>query len=358
MKRNAPAYYYYSFGNLPPGGFYLGDCFDLLQGVESDSADMVLLDPPYGMDKDKEWDSFEGKAEYLDFMGRAFIQAQRVLRKNGTLGFWHNDLNKIAWLCEWLAANTDMRFATWGVLIKPTHRKKLWGCPGKGNTLRSWFNITEFCVFFVKAENSTAWNRTGLAAARLDMKNFGTLREYFHQLQEWTGATRRQIIQECGQAADHCFRWNSSQWLLPTRETYLKITAAFNCDAWQGYRTFDSLEAEQAELVKEYDEQIRAVDAARFVHNLDANHCNVWTTKEPQGQRKLHPCQKPLDVLERIISTHTNPGGLVVDFFAGSGTTGVAAIRTGRRYLLIEQNEKHHAAGAAWLENEKSRLCI
>ena len=62
--------------------------------------------------------------------------------------------------------------------------------------------------------------------------------------------------------------------------------------------------------------------------------------------------------MERIISTHTNPGGLVVDFFAGSGTTGVAAVRTGRAFLLIDSAEKHQAAGAAWIEKEKQKaLC-
>lgn len=126
-------YYYYDFGHLEPGRYYCGDSFQLLPAVESESADMVLIDPPYYMEKDKEWDTFDGKADYLAFMGRAFIQAQRILKPNGTMGFWHNDLQKIAWLCDWLEKNTDLRFATWGLWVKPTHRKKLWACPGPGN---------------------------------------------------------------------------------------------------------------------------------------------------------------------------------------------------------------------------------
>ena len=48
----------------------------------------------------------------------------------------------------------------------------------------------------------------------------------------------------------------------------------------------------------------------------------------------------------------------MVDFFAGSGSTGVAAVRTGRAFLLIDQDEKHQAAGAAWIEKEKQKaLC-
>lgn len=45
------------------------------------------------------------------------------------------------------------------------------------------------------------------------MNNFGPLREYFRAAQKYTGKTKKQIIDACGQAADHCFRWGSSQWL-------------------------------------------------------------------------------------------------------------------------------------------------
>ena len=156
-------WYYYDFSPLQPGRYYCGDCFQLLPAIESGTVDMVLIDPPYYMGKDKAWDCFEGRADYMAFMGRAFIQAQRILKENGTLGFWHNDLQKITWLCDWLERNTDMRFATWGIWVKPNHRRKIWVNPGTGNTLRSWFNIGEFCVFFVKGTAGTAWNKTGLA---------------------------------------------------------------------------------------------------------------------------------------------------------------------------------------------------
>ena len=190
------------------------------------------------------------------------------------------------------------------------------------------------------------------------MNNFGPLREYFRAAQKHIGKTKKQIIDACGQAADHCFRWGSSQWLLPTRETYLDIVAKFELDSWEGYRDFDSLLEEQARLVKQYDEQIQAADNARFVHNLDANHCNVWLSNEPTGVgHSIHPTQKPVDLLERAIRTHTKPGAVVCDFFAGSGSTGVAALKAGRRYILIEQSASYYEKGLAWLEETKSALC-
>jgi site-specific DNA-methyltransferase (adenine-specific) len=70
---------------------------------------------------------------------------------------------------------------------------------------------------------------------------------------------------------------------------------------------------------------------------------DVWwnTIVSPTGREKTgYPTQKPLRILERIVKVHSDPGDLVVDFFAGSGTTGEAAARHGRRYLLIDSNEE------------------
>ncbi len=68
---------------------------------------------------------------------------------------------------------------------------------------------------------------------------------------------------------------------------------------------------------------------------------DVWwhTIVSPTGKEKTgYPTQKPLGILERIVRVHSNPGDLVLDFFAGSGTTGLAAARNARRFLLIDQS--------------------
>ncbi len=65
-----------------------------------------------------------------------------------------------------------------------------------------------------------------------------------------------------------------------------------------------------------------------------------WQTIVPTTGRERtgYPTQKPLAILERIVRVHSNPGDLLLDFFAGSGTSGEAAARNGRRYLLIDNN--------------------
>jgi len=68
---------------------------------------------------------------------------------------------------------------------------------------------------------------------------------------------------------------------------------------------------------------------------------DVWwhTIVSPTGKEKTgYPTQKPLGILERIVRVHSNPGDTVLDFFAGSGTTGLAAAKNHRNYILIDQN--------------------
>ena len=68
---------------------------------------------------------------------------------------------------------------------------------------------------------------------------------------------------------------------------------------------------------------------------------DVWwqTIVSPNGREKTgYPTQKPIAILNRIVRVHSNPGERVLDFFAGSGTTGEAAVRNGRRAVLVDSN--------------------
>jgi site-specific DNA-methyltransferase (adenine-specific) len=65
-----------------------------------------------------------------------------------------------------------------------------------------------------------------------------------------------------------------------------------------------------------------------------------WHTIVPtNGKEKTgYPTQKPLGIIKRIINMHSKPGDLVLDFFAGSGTTGEAASLLDRKFILIDCN--------------------
>ena len=58
-------------------------------------------------------------------------------------------------------------------------------------------------------------------------------------------------------------------------------------------------------------------------------------------KNKFHPTQKPVELMEYLIKTYTNPLETVLDFTMGSGSTGVAAVNTGRRFIGIEMEGKY-----------------
>jgi site-specific DNA-methyltransferase (adenine-specific) len=65
-----------------------------------------------------------------------------------------------------------------------------------------------------------------------------------------------------------------------------------------------------------------------------------WHTVVPTSgpERTGYATQKPLGLVSRIVRVHSNPGDLLLDFFAGSGTLGEAAARLGRRFILVDNN--------------------
>jgi site-specific DNA-methyltransferase (adenine-specific) len=58
-------------------------------------------------------------------------------------------------------------------------------------------------------------------------------------------------------------------------------------------------------------------------------------------EKGLHPTQKPVEMMEYLIRTYTNKGDTVLDNTMGSGTTGVACVRTGRNFVGIEREEQY-----------------
>lgn len=66
---------------------------------------------------------------------------------------------------------------------------------------------------------------------------------------------------------------------------------------------------------------------------------NVWTDVNELFKGKIHPTEKPSRLAEIMIETSSNPGDLVLDMFGGSGSTGVAAQKLGRRSIIIEKSD-------------------
>lgn len=70
---------------------------------------------------------------------------------------------------------------------------------------------------------------------------------------------------------------------------------------------------------------------------------NVLRFDVDSGKNRVHPSQKPVALLEYLIRTYTRPGETVLDNSVGSGSTGVACVHTGRRFVGMEQDEQYFA---------------
>lgn len=86
------------------------------------------------------------------------------------------------------------------------------------------------------------------------------------------------------------------------------------------------------------------------------NPTNVWEIGRLNGnslERVGHPTQKPLNIIRRFVKSLSYPGSIVLDFFAGSGTSGRVCIEEGRHCILIDNNESSKIFFNKHLENMK-----
>ena len=89
---------------------------------------------------------------------------------------------------------------------------------------------------------------------------------------------------------------------------------------------------------KELSIEDRNIENYRYKHPSNILTYNK-ASKECNNVNRVHPTQKPVDLLEYLIKTYTNEGELVLDFTMGSGSTGVACVNINRKFIGIELDE-------------------
>jgi site-specific DNA-methyltransferase (adenine-specific) len=122
------------------------------------------------------------------------------------------------------------------------------------------------------------------------------------------------------------------QWTLPTAENYQWLRDLFG----PGFlaREYEDLRREYEDLRREYEDLRRP-----FNVTADVPYTDVWDKFPTVGRRPgKHPCQKPDAMMEHIVSASSRPGAGVLDPFMGSGATGLAAIKLGRRFIGMEMD--------------------
>jgi site-specific DNA-methyltransferase (adenine-specific) len=84
----------------------------------------------------------------------------------------------------------------------------------------------------------------------------------------------------------------------------------------------------------------------------------IWNCPIEPSKGRLHPTQKPLILMQALISDFTNRGETVLDCFAGSGSTGVAALTLGRKFIGCEATDKYFKIALRRIEAAREQLSI
>ena len=297
---------------------YLGDCIDILPTLPK--VDAVITDPPYYGVKENEWDNqWQSEAEFIGWAASVADLETGAMKANAS----------IYWFCSpQMAARIEVMMAerfsilnniTWD---KGGSRK---GSAGTGidvTALRKYWSASSERVIFAEAKgaDATAMDASGYEAACTSAKGniFGA---YMRDQFALAGVTNKQIAA--------LFRSKTggltgcvSNWLLglniPTAEQYHTIRSHLNGQY----------------LRREYEDLRRA-----FFATPVGEWGDVWRFQPERGQQ--HPTQKPLSMMLHITTTSSRLGDTILDPFMGSGTTGVAAIQLGRKFIGIEREPKY-----------------
>lgn len=107
------------------------------------------------------------------------------------------------------------------------------------------------------------------------------------------------------------------------------------------------------------DRPATGADSVAIAHRAGRKRWNgggkaaVWThdlAGDETGATRVHPTQKPLRLMRELVRLFSDPGEVILDPHAGSGTTGAAALLEGRRVILVERDPVHAATCVARME--------
>lgn len=269
---------YYQDGNVT---LFHGDAFDVTPTIEAGSVDAVITDPPYNIGK-AHWDNIP---DYQEWNNKWITQASNALKPEGAFWVFHSDPLVLANMTK-LIGSHDRKMVSWITLDKSS-----WGMARR-------------------------------------YKNAGT--KSFPASVEYASYSRREVYAE--QIKDMRERNNM------TRAQFDTMVSPSRKPTGITYRWEHGERVPQEEEVR----RIESIFGTRVItptFNNPQKHQTVW--QFPQTDTTDHPTPKPIVIMERIISTTTNQNDVVLDPFAGSGSTLVAARNLGRKAIGVELEERY-----------------
>jgi site-specific DNA-methyltransferase (adenine-specific) len=303
-------------------GVITGDSLEVLKAFPTHSVGLILTDPPYHSTKKKNIagdTAFQEDEQFLDWIARYAAEWKRILRPNGSL-----------FMCcsSEMSARLEVLLSTsFNVLSNIVWTKPNepgfdgWKQKMKKEALRQWYAHTERIIFAEPAFDGNLGRSYCANVLKAQRQKVGIST---HDLAEITGFYGK--VNHGGTVSN----WEAGR-NIPSREQYQKIADVF-------------LKSGQVVSMPEYENIIRP-----FKVNASVEFTDVWDFPSVHPYKGKHPAEKPLDLLRHAIKATTYEKDIVLDCFAGSGSTGVAALDLGRKAVLIEID-------TAWAEVIKAKM--
>ena len=286
-----------------------GDCLELMKEIPDGSVDMILCDLPYGV-LDLEWDkNIDGK--------KLFQEYKRVCKQNAN----------VLLFCQ-------IEFAKY--LMESTFPSEF-----------------SHCLIWVKNNKTRCKSAKQLPLSQYEMilcfrvnkynnkQSHKALRDYFMQELEKSGFTVQRLEEQIpNYSAHHWFRY-SSDYRIPTAENYKRLQDITNCFS-RPYKEIKS-------------------DFLREKNNLCTFNAGILESDvlySRLDEKRVHPTQKPVFLLEKIISAYSNPGETILDNCMGSGSTGVACINTNRNFIGMELDQQYFEIAKKRIAEAQAQLKI
>lgn len=270
------------------------DCLDAMRAMDAASVDSIVTDPPYGL-------SFMGKGWDHGVPGAEFWrEALRVAKPGAHLVAFGGTRTYHRLACAVEDAGWEVRDCL------------------------SWMYGTGFPKS--KACLKPAWEPAILARK----KGPGVLAIDECRIDSVTAADREAIAKAGG--------WARSGYIPPVGSTTILCGSADHKTGTTGAAEYHPAGRWPANALLD-EEAAAALDAhaagaSRFFYTAKAS-------KRERGEGNTHPTVKPLSLMQWVVRLVTPPGGLVLDPFAGSGTTGLAARAEGMRAILVEREAEY-----------------
>lgn len=275
----------------------LGDCIEKMQNIEDESIDLVIADPPYWKVVGEKWDyQWRTEKDYIEWSLKWIREVSRILRYGGTF-YCFGYFRTLALLVPYLK---EMGLELRQQIIIDKGMRAVSGRATK--KYKMYPNVTESVLFIIK-----------------DNKKF--IKPFLKEKQEKLGLTSKQINESLGVKSN-----GGGMWSIYTGKNV--------CEQFPTEELWNKLSN-----VLKFDLPYTSISQT---FNPQMGYTDVWTDIDFYEEKRYHPTQKPLKLISRLILTSSNEGDIVVDPFAGCGSTQLSAIQLKRNYIGIELNEEYY----------------